>query len=279
MKKFSIKKFLLFFCMLTCVFGLTACDTSNGTISSSTAKQEKKNQEVTEKETQLKEWAVDMITYLDKNSSDKIISDAENAKGLDAVNGKEYVVNPDGMNVKTIEFYNSWNSTRDELGTLKEIKKDITIDVSTETGELCTISLEVVYSDRESCVFEFVIDDDFELVSGAINPKYTTAEKMNKALVNTLIGMGTVFVVLIFISFIISLLKYVNKLEAKGKKEDTTASQGVDNAIAQIVSNEEQEADDLELIAVITAAIAAYEGTSSDGLVVRSIRKVNNRRR
>ncbi len=37
--------------------------------------------------------------------------------------------------------------------------------------------------------------------------------------------------------------------------------------------------DDLELIAVITAAIAASEGTSTDGLVVRSIRKVNNRRK
>ena len=34
-----------------------------------------------------------------------------------------------------------------------------------------------------------------------------------------------------------------------------------------------------ELIAVITAAIAASEGTSTDGLVVRSIRKVNNRRK
>ena len=31
--------------------------------------------------------------------------------------------------------------------------------------------------------------------------------------------------------------------------------------------------DDLELIAVITAVIAAQEGTSTDGFVVRSIRR------
>ena len=31
--------------------------------------------------------------------------------------------------------------------------------------------------------------------------------------------------------------------------------------------------DDLELIAVITAAIAAQEGTTTDGFVVRSIRR------
>ena len=39
-----------------------------------------------------------------------------------------------------------------------------------------------------------------------------------------------------------------------------------------------EETDDLELIAVITAAIAAQEGTSSDSFVVRSIkRRTSNR--
>ena len=38
---------------------------------------------------------------------------------------------------------------------------------------------------------------------------------------------------------------------------------------------DEEEVDDLELVAVITAAIAASENTPADGLVVRSIRKVN----
>ena len=37
---------------------------------------------------------------------------------------------------------------------------------------------------------------------------------------------------------------------------------------------EDEEEDDCELVAVITAAIAASEGTAADGLVVRSIRKV-----
>ena len=50
------------------------------------------------------------------------------------------------------------------------------------------------------------------------------------------------------------------------------------NAVAQIEQNEVQEdaqelADDTELVAVIAAAIAAYEGTSTDGFVVRSIRR------
>ena len=36
---------------------------------------------------------------------------------------------------------------------------------------------------------------------------------------------------------------------------------------------EEELADDLELVAVITAAIAASENTPADGLVVRSIKR------
>ena len=36
--------------------------------------------------------------------------------------------------------------------------------------------------------------------------------------------------------------------------------------------------DDGELVAVIAAAIAAYEGTSTDSFVVRSIRKANRKK-
>ena len=41
---------------------------------------------------------------------------------------------------------------------------------------------------------------------------------------------------------------------------------------------EAAEADDTELIAVIAAAIAAAEGTTTDGFVVRSIRKINRKK-
>ena len=45
----------------------------------------------------------------------------------------------------------------------------------------------------------------------------------------------------------------------------------------KLLTGEEREelSDDLELVAVIAAAIASYEGTSTDGFVVRSIRKAN----
>ena len=48
---------------------------------------------------------------------------------------------------------------------------------------------------------------------------------------------------------------------------------------AEYDSLEAAEADDTELIAVIAAAIAAAEGTTTDGFVVRSIRKINRKKR
>lgn len=102
---------------------------------------------------------------------------------------------------------------------------------------------------------------------------------MQEAGLNTLMGMAVVFSALIFISLVIRLFGLIPTLQAKrkAKKEEAakaSASVGIDNAVEQIAANEENLADDLELVAVITAAIAAFEGSApSDGLVVRSIRR------
>ena len=107
------------------------------------------------------------------------------------------------------------------------------------------------------------------------------ADKLRTAGLNTIICICVVFVVLIFISLIISLFKYINKAETaiaarKARKaEDKNISEAaIDNTISQITAKEEEEMNDLELVAVIAAAIAAATGTSTDDFVVRSIRKV-----
>jgi len=98
---------------------------------------------------------------------------------------------------------------------------------------------------------------------------YTLGEKMEKAALNTLMGMGTVFIVLILISLIISSFRFIGNLENLGKKKE----EPVVEAAAPVVVEEVPLTDDLELVAVITAAIAASEGTSTDSFVVRSIHR------
>ncbi|MFR5602200.1 MAG: OadG family protein [Lachnospiraceae bacterium] len=86
--------------------------------------------------------------------------------------------------------------------------------------------------------------------------------------------MGTVFLVLIFISLIIGSLKYVNAAGANTKPEAAPAAAPAPVAAAPVAAVPANNLmNDLELVAVITAAIAASTGTSADGLVVRSIKR------
>lgn len=105
---------------------------------------------------------------------------------------------------------------------------------------------------------------------------------METALLNTVIGMGVVFVVLIFISLIISLFGLIPKImERSAKKKNGIAQQAV-GASAQAVKATAPQAvktDDTELVAVIAAAVAAAmsdeigQPVAADGLVIRSIKR------
>lgn len=109
---------------------------------------------------------------------------------------------------------------------------------------------------------------------------YSKGELMKQAGMNTLIGMGTVFVVLIFISFIISLFKFLPALFAK-KPSVPEAKEAPRAAVAASAPVADTNlVNDAELVAVITAAIYAASGSAGNGalskdkLVVRSIRRV-----
>lgn len=112
------------------------------------------------------------------------------------------------------------------------------------------------------------------MTSCTLNMDETKGQLMTKAALNTLLGMGTVFVVLILISLIISAFGLIPKLQASlaPKKNETVP---VPAAPAPAVVEEEELSDDMELVAVIAAAIAAYEGTSVEGFQVRSIKRAN----
>ena len=110
----------------------------------------------------------------------------------------------------------------------------------------------------------------------------TMGERMASAGLNTLVCICVVFVVLIFISLVISLFGFIPKAQnaiekkkAAKKENETIATKAIDQTISAIEAKEEEAyMDDLELVAVIAAAIAASSGSSTDDFVVRSIRKV-----
>ena len=123
------------------------------------------------------------------------------------------------------------------------------------------------------------------LLAGGIAGWWASIEDaMAEAKVNNIIGINVVFLALLFISFVISLFKYINKFEQKladKKAGKAPAPKAEPTQAPAPVVEAAPETDDLELIAVITAAIHAYEeaqGNVVEGdLVVRSIKKRNNR--
>lgn len=102
---------------------------------------------------------------------------------------------------------------------------------------------------------------------------------LTEAIANTCMGIGTVFLMLIFISLIISLFSFIPKLEAKlALKKSSESAQAVSVAAPKpAVKASDNLMNDAELVAVITAAIYAASGSagtsSKDKLVVRSIRR------
>ncbi|MCH3987064.1 MAG: OadG family protein [Lachnospiraceae bacterium] len=265
-------KLLSLLLMVICVFALAGCEST--TIDKDAYKTAEKQNEVYQEASGLEDWAVDMIAYLNAASDEQIRSDAENAISIADYTKKNYPVDPDGMEIHTVEMYNSWIKTRSDLGQIKSIDS-MNITPGSDISTLCVITVETTYELRK-CTFEFTINTDHQIEGAAINPAFTLGEKMSKAGMNTLIGLGFVFIVLIFISWVISLLKHVNRFGQK-KAPETAAPAPV---IAEPEEEEEEEnlADDTELVAVIAAAIAAAEGTAQpNDLVVRSIKKIRRR--
>lgn len=184
-----------------------------------------------------------------------------------------YTLLQSGLPIQSEEFISvidSWQAAINECGAYESHGEYQT----KVTGDGVEVMTEVTYADKKADM-TVLFNEKSYVESMTIDAQYGTGEILKKAGLNTLLGMGTVFTVLIFISFIISLFNYIPAIQAKfGKKE--AASPAAAPAMAS--EPEEELSDDLELVAVISAAIAAYEGTSSDGFVVRSIkRKTTNK--
>lgn len=240
-----MKKIAVILGMITCMIGLTACGSD-------------KSQVLSESDAKLLESGVAMV-----ESINQIVQ-----QGAE----EQYVNNePVYLGIQ------SWKDAAEDIGNYEGTNGGtVTID-----GEEIAINVNVLGSDHDAKV-EILLEGDMssyvDITSITTNVSYSMGELMENAALNTIIGMGTVFVVLILISFIISGFSLISKFQGKGNKaeeKEEKKAAAADPVVAQIAAQEELS-NDAELVAVIAAAVAAYEGSAStDGFVVRSIRKSN----
>ena len=267
-----MKKILIWICAIACIFGLTACGSG----------EELTEYEDYKVETARQRAAQNVVPFL-------ALFMSEDAEGI----FDEYTMEEIEYQVQLLQyqmqgqvmfeadgyaFYTalqSFQSALDSVGVIQSIG-----DASAEIdGNQIIVEVEVVGANRNATAEVIFSNDQFlVLESAALNPVSTMGELMAGAAMNTLVGMGTVFSVLILISAIISCFQLIPKLQKKAadKKAQAAAadqSKGIENGVTHIAGQEEADVSgDLELAAVIAAAVAAYEGASStDGFVVRSV--------
>jgi sodium pump decarboxylase gamma subunit len=212
------------------------------------------------------------MSYSDiQDNMEQTVSALVSFSDEDIQSGAEYY-DSNGMDAFA-HLLTSWGETVSDLGSYQGLG-DLTV---TKAQKTVTADQVLHFSDRDvvvSYVYEYNYETEApELTDASADLVYSLGEKMGKAGMNTLMGMGTVFVVLILISLIIYCFRFIsviqNKAAGKGKKNEAEAGAVVE----QIGQREEQLTDDLELVAVISAAVAASTGASADSFVVRSIRR------
>ena len=179
-----MKKLLAILGVITCMVGLCACGQEEAKASTAGAEEEAL--------LQYGETTVQQIdTIVSQGAVEQYAADAVIYNGL-----------------------LDWQKALEDIGNFEGTNGG-SVDISDEE---IVVSINISGSDHDA-VMDIVFAPDMSGYEGiSTNIKYSTAENMGRAGMNTLIGMGTVFVVLIIISLIISAFSLIPKLEAKMKK-------------------------------------------------------------
>lgn len=262
----KMKKFLALTCMIACLFGLTACESEEPLTK---FEKYKLNEAIIQTQLRLIPTIQNVLQYetvvaeMHEYTPEEVAKVVADGSGL-SVDGRAFM-----------SALDSFAATYEEIGGTGQITgSEAVID-----GDQIIVNVYIKGPEQDAEAEVVYSNDTFlKLEAASLNKVSTMSDSMAKAGLNTLLGMGTVFTVLILISIIISCFGIIPKIQAKMAKKESGAVQttGINNAVTQIAKQEEvtDATDDLELVAVIAAAIAASEGSAStDGFVVRSIKR------
>lgn len=242
------KKLVLLLCVLSCLLMITGCSLTRENKNLSESKLKKTTQ------SKVKEWF--------STDYQSIIEQVKQQGGIKVY--KDQYSREDYENLKsTYNEYKAYAKQQKKYGGLKKIeKKEYSLASSS-----ASVSIRVSTEKGKKLVFTATYDKYGDESDFKVEEYQSVGDIMGKAGLNTIMSMAIVFCVLIFISLLISCFKFIGAAQNKQDKQTETAAE-----VAAVPAAEVNPADDLELVAVITAAIAAAsENESADGLVVRSI--------
>lgn len=245
------KRLAVLLCVLLCALGLSACASSTD------------NAIDADVESSVISYAESLITQITALDDDSL---------ADAID--QYSDDSDYAGILT--GLESWQDNKEELGAY--VSTDSTSVRYESTNKIYIATVNATFENRTGVMSVSVEKKSLGISSVSFTPDYTLGEKMEKAALNTVMGLVVVFVMLILISLIIYCFKFIHEWEERAKANNSqsvqTAAPAVTAKAAEAAPAQAEDlTDDLELVAVITAAIAASEQTSPNGLVVRSIKR------
>lgn len=170
------------------------------------------------------------------------------------------------MDENTAAQYKESGKLREQYGDYDK-KTDTSFTITTDTA---TVNETILTSSGKKLVFSITFDEEGNMSSWKVDEYKSIGQTMSKAGLNTVMSMAIVFLVLIFIAIIIAQFERISDMQSSNKVEPVIIDIPQTPAPAAVI--EEDLTDDLELVAVITAAIAAAsENECTDGLMIRSI--------
>lgn len=274
-----MKKIIALLCILTCMSGLVACGSA-----------ETVNEIQVSKQANAEQYAVESIIPLMTESItiDQLLQIYE-AGGYTSEEWESVVYTNFELSVDGEAYLKGLDSFLTGLENMGGIVEIGTVS-SVVSDEEIIVYVDVLGEVKNGQV-EIILSNDYftKLKSCTLNVDATFEEKMTNAALNTLLGMGTVFAVLIFIMCIISAFAIIPKIQDKLANKETRPEKKVVSAKAKeedlalvaaiaAATAYEKSKNDTELVAVIAAAVAAYRGeTTTDNFVVRSIKKIKRR--
>ncbi len=117
--------------------------------------------------------------------------------------------------------------------------------------------------------------DSVELLMKFSDPELikslTTSEKLTAGLITTVLGMGITFVALVVLQFVTA---FMEKLAVT--KEEVPAAPVNEPAQAASQDTSDDQAQNEELIAVLSAAVAMQMQTSVSNIVIKNIERIED---
>ena len=114
-------------------------------------------------------------------------------------------------------------------------------------GDVVTISTVAQFEKAKADVVLMLDLGQQMYTSMTYSVQYSLAANMQRAGMNTLMGIGIVFLMLVFLSFVIGLFKYIEKFQNVGKKKAAEEAPKAEEAPAPAIARAKRQMKILQM--------------------------------